>query len=299
MAYKALLFGTDDIFNELQPFYNAQVKRGNLDVVARVDNVSDPTADYKPSDFDIAIISSHEHFFERVKFLEAQGLPRNKIVDGRVFQVPNLNVPRLLAESVAYGVLEKDSFVANSNSIYPQRLSAGNLGVELGVKSYISGATIERDGVVSVGNFSAISWGITFEFALSQNHNYRTVTAYSLLGMDWTVPREFFPQFGKYRIEIGNDVWVGRGCFFKCGTPDKPLVIGDGAVIAADSVVVKNVPPYAIVGGNPAQIIKYRFTPDVIEALLRIKWWNWSLDKIHDNFKYFNDIDKFISIHDK
>ena len=98
---------------------------------------------------------------------------------------------------------------------------------------------------------------------------------------------------------IGNDVWIGRGCNLKCTNPTKPLVIGDGAVIASDSVVVKNVPPYAIVGGNPAQIIKYRFPPDVIEALLRIKWWDWSLDKIHDNFKYFNNIDKFISLHDR
>ena len=85
----------------------------------------------------------------------------------------------------------------------------------------------------------------------------------------------------------------------KCTNPNKPLVIGDGAVVASDSVVVKNVPPYAIVGGNPAQIIKYRFPEHVIESLLRIKWWDWSLDKIHDNFKYFNDIEKFISLHDR
>ena len=54
-----------------------------------------------------------------------------------------------------------------------------------------------------------------------------------------------------------------------------------------------------VVGGNPAKIIKYRFEPHIIEALQRIKWWDWSLDKIHDNFKYFNDIEKFIALHDK
>ena len=84
----------------------------------------------------------------------------------------------------------------------------------------------------------------------------------------------------------------------KCTNPKKTLVIGDGAVIASDSVVVKDVPPYAIVGGNPAKVIKYRFPPHIIKALLRIKWWDWSLDKIHDNFKYFNDVEKFISLHD-
>ena len=85
----------------------------------------------------------------------------------------------------------------------------------------------------------------------------------------------------------------------KCTNPDKPLIIGDGAVIASDSVVVKNVPPYAIVGGNPAQFIKYRFPPYIIRALLRIKWWDWDINKIHDNFKYFNDIERFVALHDR
>ncbi|MBQ7199266.1 MAG: antibiotic acetyltransferase, partial [Selenomonadaceae bacterium] len=70
-------------------------------------------------------------------------------------------------------------------------------------------------------------------------------------------------------------------------------------VIASDSVVVKNVPPYAIVGGNPAKFIKYRFDEKIIEALLRIKWWDWDIDKIHDNFKYFNRVEEFVEMHDK
>ena len=81
--------------------------------------------------------------------------------------------------------------------------------------------------------------------------------------------------------------------------PEKPLVIGDGAIIASNSVVVKSVPPYAIVGGNPAQIIKYRFDEKIIEGLLRIKWWDWDIDKIHDNFQYFNQVEKLVELHDK
>lgn len=306
MAYKTLIFGTDDIYDRLKPLYDEQVRRGNLEIVARVEAVNESDKICDVDNFDVAIISSHNDFYNRMKLLEAQGIPRNKIIDGRVFQVPKLNFPRLLAEGVAYGVIEKTSVgIVERNSvdlmattIYPQRLSAAGSEVELGTKSYIVEATIERNGIISVGNFSAVSWGITFEFELSQNHNYRLVSAYSLFMADWAVPRKFFPPAGKYRIEIGNDVWIGRGCFFKCNTPEKPLVIGDGAVVASDSVVVKDIPPYAIVGGNPAQIIKYRFPPHVIESLLRIKWWNWTLDKIHDNFKYFNDINKFISLHD-
>ena len=111
--------------------------------------------------------------------------------------------------------------------------------------------------------------------------------------------KEFYHLQGVCKILIGNDVWSGHSCTFKCNNPKKPLIIGDGAVIASESVVVKNVPPYAIVGGNPAKIIKFRFSEDIIEALLRIKWWDWSLEKLRKNFKYFNDVERFTSLHDK
>lgn len=78
---------------------------------------------------------------------------------------------------------------------------------------------------------------------------------------------------------IGNDVWIGADVTLK---PN--ISIGDGAVIAANSVVTKNVPPYAIVGGNPAKIIKYRFSEEIIESFLKIKWWDY-------NFSDFNDMD--------
>ncbi len=68
---------------------------------------------------------------------------------------------------------------------------------------------------------------------------------------------------------IGNDVWIGHGVFIKEG-----VTVGDGAVIAAGAVVVKDVPPYAIVGGSPAKIIKYRFDEKTISKLLELQWWN-------------------------
>jgi virginiamycin A acetyltransferase len=72
--------------------------------------------------------------------------------------------------------------------------------------------------------------------------------------------------------------------------------IGNGAVIAANSHVVKDVPDYAIVGGNPAKIIKYRFSETQIEKLLSIKWWEWSDEKINENLEYIlnPNIDLFI-----
>ena len=313
MAYKTLIFGVDDLFAKLQPHYMQEVQRGNLEIVGYM--VLDPKGIYfvtpngtrggveQIPSFELAIISSHNDFYNRMKFLEAHGVPRNRIIDGRVFQVPNLDFQRLLVEGITYGVIEnKDSFSIQHTVIYPQIYSFKNNGsiIFIDKKSYISyNASIEGSGNIHIGKFSPLSWNILFEFDLNAGHNKSIISQYYHARFDWKFPKEFMSPQGRCKILIGNDVWIGRGCILKSINPNKPLVIGDGAVIASDSVVVKNVPPYAIVGGNPAKIIKFRFSEDVIESLLRIKWWDWSLDKIHDNFKYFNDIEKFISMHDK
>ena len=77
-------------------------------------------------------------------------------------------------------------------------------------------------------------------------------------------------------IIVGNDVWFGRDVTIMSG-----VTIGDGAVLAANSHVVKNVEPYSVVGGNPAKFLKLRFTPEQIEKLLEIQWWNWEDEKIN------------------
>lgn len=238
-----------------------------------------------------------------MKFLESQGVPRKNIIDGRVFQIPNLDFPRLLNENVAYSVFTGNNFIDATYTIYKRYYqNLNNLsGITLGTKSYIGNSLIEGHHCqISVGNFSAISWNITFEALPDNDHHYETATAYSFSHMDWHTTNEFInSQKEICKIEIGSDVWIGRGVFFKCSSLKKPLVIGDGAVIAADSVVVKNVPPYAIVGGNPARLIKWRFDEKIIESLLKIQWWNWDIDKIYENFKYLNQVEKFVALHDK
>ena len=71
------------------------------------------------------------------------------------------------------------------------------------------------------------------------------------------------------------------------------VFIGNGAVVGAHTVVAKDVPPYAIVVGNPARIIKYRFDPEIIRKLQAIRWWNWSLEKIHENFPFLDYPEEF------
>ena len=81
-------------------------------------------------------------------------------------------------------------------------------------------------------------------------------------------------------LTIGSDVWIGANVFINSSNVTS---IGDGAVIGTGAVVMKNVPPYAIVVGTPAKIKRYRYAPEMIETLLRIQWWNWSDEQINVN----------------
>lgn len=101
------------------------------------------------------------------------------------------------------------------------------------------------------------------------------------------------PEYNsEYAVIIGNDVWIGSDVIILGG-----VKIGDGAIIGAGAVVTKDVEPYAIVGGVPAKLIKYRFSPHQIECLLKIKWWDWSQDKLNEEAKLMNNVDSFINKH--
>lgn len=85
---------------------------------------------------------------------------------------------------------------------------------------------------------------------------------------------------------IGNDVWIGWGVLIKGG-----VTIGNGAVIGARSVVTKDVPPYAVVAGVPAKVIKYRFEQEKIDLLQQLQWWNWDIDRIYENLDRLKNFD--------
>jgi len=97
-------------------------------------------------------------------------------------------------------------------------------------------------------------------------------------------------------VVIGSDVWIGYDSLILSG-----ITIGDGAVVAARAVVTKDVPPYAIVGGNPAKIIRYRFSEKTIARLLKIKWWEWDKSKVETYSPYLlsEDIEHFLMAAEK
>jgi virginiamycin A acetyltransferase len=133
-----------------------------------------------------------------------------------------------------------------------------------------------------IGKFCALARGITF-IMNGANHKLDGFSTYpfQIFGNGW---ENVTPQAGELPYKgdtvIGNDVWIGYEAVVMPG-----IQIGDGAIVAAKSVVVGNVPPYTIVGGNPAKPIRQRFEDDVIQSLIEVAWWNWDIAKITRNLK--------------
>lgn len=96
------------------------------------------------------------------------------------------------------------------------------------------------------------------------------------------------------RTLIGNDVWIGNNVIIKQG-----VSIGDGAIIGMGAIVTKNVKPYSIVAGNPATIIGMRFSDDIINDIIKIKWYNFPESKLQEQAYLFNDINSFININNE
>jgi len=123
-----------------------------------------------------------------------------------------------------------------------------------------------------IGSFCSIAPGLKFIFR--GKHMVNWVTAYPFRErwkMD--VPLNCLPPHDP--IIVGNDVWIATNVSIMQG-----VTVGDGAVIAQESFVTEDVPPYAIVGGHPARVIRYRFTEERISELLKIAWWNWDDEMI-------------------
>jgi acetyltransferase-like isoleucine patch superfamily enzyme len=150
------------------------------------------------------------------------------------------------------------------------------------------------DTKLVVGNFCSIALYVTIYLGNGRGHDTSFVSTYPFGYIHNNIFTNVTNNSRNTRgdVIIGNDVWIGENVRIMSG-----VTIGDGAVIANNSHIVKNVEPYSIVGGNPAKHIKYRFTPEQIEKLLTIKWWDWDDEKINKFIPLIcsPDIDEFIN----
>ena len=148
------------------------------------------------------------------------------------------------------------------------------------------------DDKLIIGKFCMIASDVKF-IMNGANHLTESLSTYpfAIFGNGWEHAMEGKEYPKKGDITIGNDVWIGFNATIMAG-----VTIGDGAIIATNSTVVKDVEPYSIVGGNPAKEIKKRFPHEVIEKLLELKWWNWDIEKITKHIQHLtgSDIAKLV-----
>ncbi|MDQ0205052.1 hypothetical protein [Pectinatus haikarae] len=169
-----------------------------------------------------------------------------------------------------------------SNTVRSIKFSENNI-VTLGKGSFIESMSYEGRSSAShilVGNYCSIFCNNVF--LIGMDHNVHSLSTYPLMQLGTNTTDDFVKNCkselydgNRDQLIIGNDVWIGCGCTIVGG-----IQIGNGACVTAGSVVTENVPPYAVVGGSPARIIKYRFSRDVINKLQKIKWWYWNKEKI-------------------
>lgn len=138
-----------------------------------------------------------------------------------------------------------------------------------------------------IGKFCSIACGAKFIFN-SANHRLSSLSTYPfpIFYEEWNLQMKDVSKAwdNKSNIVVGNDVWIGYEAIILAG-----VTVGDGAVIGARAVVTKDVPPYTIVGGIPARIIRRRFDEETIHALLRIKWWNWRPEQIRKKIIFLQE----------
>lgn len=168
---------------------------------------------------------------------------------------------------------------------------------KIGYGSYIAqGAKLAK---ANIGRYCSIGQNVSCIFGKHPANTYVS-THPSFFALKTPVgftyaDKQYFEEFAEphdagYSITIGNDVWIGANVSLMDG-----VRIGDGAIVAANALVTKDVPPYNIVGGVPAKPIKKRFTVKEIEFLLDFKWWEKPNSWIRENAHFFRDIEKFMN----
>ena len=190
-----------------------------------------------------------------------------------------------LAKLSIYLSYKKEIYLFARSKKYITRWGEGSYGIP-SIISY------DKHSSVAVGNYVSIASGV--HFLLGANHKMGCITTYPWDKVNTT--KNTFDASERGNITIGNDVWIGYGA-----TIIGEVTIGNGAIVGALALVVDDVPPYAVVGGVPARVIKYRFSEENIKNLEAIAWWNWGkriIEKQGDDL-YSTTVEEFIGLYSR
>jgi virginiamycin A acetyltransferase len=212
-----------------------------------------------------------------------------RFFEGIIYKLDNANIIRL-----AKGYHIPDNVMVRGSRISGKVTLKGNNRIQGGVKIYAKsnieiGEYTSLNGPntdvvsdifpVKIGSFCSIARNVSIQEA---NHFTERASTYHVLKNIFNNSND--NNTSKGEIVIGNDVWIGTQSVVLSGAR-----IGDGVIIAANSVVIGDIPSYAIAAGSPARVIKFRFDNEIIKKLMEIKWWDWEIEKIRRNRAFFEE----------
>ena len=199
-----------------------------------------------------------------------------------------------------YCKIEKNAVIDRGSSFEGKNVIKRNSDIlhsHLGYASYVGEDCFKKNAVI--GRYTCIANDVktvsethpSKDFVSAHPAFYAKKTPVDLTYVNENCFREYkwLDEEKSITICIGNDVWLGEGVRILDG-----VTIGDGAIVGAGAVVVKDIPPYAVAGGVPAKIIRYRFSEEEIQKLLKIKWWNREQTWLREHAELFRDIKRFL-----
>lgn len=305
---RIVIWGLGDEFNRIWSKISKEGVKGNIRIIGLIDRkldkmviegikVNSPKM-ILDIDFDYLIVTSRKFFQDISMEAVSLGIDCWRIIPGEIFEEDDFDW-RKYDESnlLQHGYIKNN---ISDNSYVDKVRYYCNKDVEffLGRKSYVAGAQLECAPAsprhrVYIGNFTSISWNVLIMLGLNMDHDYHRVYNYGSTHFFSDDQNDYSNiKFSTCNLRIGSDVWIGRGTKIGCF---RDISIGNGAVIAAESFIVDDVPPFAIVGGNPARFIKYRFSKQIAEGLQKLSWWEWELNKIKEHMNLMDNPRELLS----
>jgi len=214
-------------------------------------------------------IFKHVYFFLNLQRLRIQYWHSNVVLRSAKVK----GNPKLGARSIVSDVYLNGEFECGDNCRLFDCTLIGS--IRLGRYSRISGPNtdiVSQINTVSIGSFCSIARNVSIQ---EFDHNIKSISS-SFISTNYFGLCKNSNIVSKGSVQIGNDVWIGTKSIILGG-----VRLGDGVVVAANSVVTKSFPPYAIVAGTPAKIISYRFEQNIVKRLLDLQWWSFSDSLLH------------------